>query len=92
MPRALVIFNAAGPPYAENYPEGKTVPTHTHTHIHTRAYTMRVHTYTTREQHVVGRGDGGNWEAEVAAEGRTNNHSSLIPVPRYAPGKTCRRK
>lgn len=27
----------------------------------------------------------------VAGSGgrRTNNHSSLIPVPRYAPGKTC---
>lgn len=23
---------------------------------------------------------------------RTNNHSSLIPVPRYGTGKTCRRR
>lgn len=49
VPRALVIFNAAGPPYAENYPEGKTPSLHPRTHTHT-------HSYTTRAQHVVGRG------------------------------------
>jgi hypothetical protein len=96
VPRALVIFN--GPRKYRKQPRGKTIPAHTHTCASIHVCVMYVfrgcvcvwngHTSALlRGLCIAGR----RWSARSGGGGwRTNNHSSLILAPRYAPGKTCR--
>lgn len=91
VPRALVIFNVR-----------IYVCIYTHVYIYAAERAGEMQKTTPREKpipaytHTRARdspsGRVGRYARGEQGVTRTNNHSSLIPVPRYGPGKTCRRR